>query len=227
MWKPEFSRGAYPTREEFIDACIPIVRDEIGKLASLGVDHVQLDEPWMLMMADPAHRARVGAGELSEEINLCVRTINEAVTGAEIPLSLHLCHGHFNRQRSTDTGYEPIIEALGDIQVGRLAMEFAAPQSHGMDSLRAFPRDKVLGLGVIDHCDPRIERPEDVVSRAERAMKYVDADRITLNPDCGFSPGCQNPMDLDEAYLKLRSLAVGAAILKGEGDGGADQDVVL
>ena len=50
------------------------------------------------------------------------------------------------------------------------------------------------------------------------AMKYVDADRITLNPDCGFSPGSQNPMDLDEAYLKLRSLAAGAAILRGEGD---------
>jgi len=218
MWNQELSSGAYPTREEFIDACIPIVREEIRKLAALGVDHVQLDEPWLLMMADPAHRDRVGAGELSEEIALCVRTVNEAVTGAEIPLSLHLCHGHFNRQRSTDTGYEPIIEALGDIQVERLAMEFAAPQSHGIESLREFPRDKVLGLGVIDHCDPRIESPEDVVSRAQMAMKYVDADRITLNPDCGFSPGSQNPMDLDEAYLKLRSLAAGAAILRGEGD---------
>ena len=56
------------------------------------------------------------------------------------------------------------------------------------------------------------------MSRAQMAMKYVDADRITLNPDCGFSPGSQNPMDLDEAYLKLRSLAAGAAILRGEGD---------
>ena len=61
--------------------------------------------------------------------------------------SLHLCHGHFNRERSTDTGYEPIIEALGDIHVGRLAMEFAAPQSHGIDSLGKFPRDKVLLRG--------------------------------------------------------------------------------
>ena len=215
MWQRELSGEAYPTREEFIDACVPIVRDEISKLAALGVDHVQLDEPWMLMMADPAHRARSGAGELTEEIDLCVRTINEVVTGAEIPLSIHLCHGHFNRQRTTDTGYEPIIEALGDIQVGRFAMEFAAPQSHGIDALSQFPRDKVLGLGVIDHCDARIESPEDVVSRAEAAMKYVEADRITLNPDCGFSPGVQNPMDLDEAYSKLCSVAAGAAILKG------------
>lgn len=217
MWKQELSSEAYPTRQDFIAACIPIVRDEIRKLAALGVTHVQLDEPWLLMMADPAHRERTGAGGLAGQIDLCVRSINEAVAGAEIPLSLHMCHGHFNRNRSTDTGYEPIIEALGDIQVGRLAMEFAAPQSHGIDALREFPRDKVLGLGVIDHCDNRVETPQDVVARAEAAMKYVDADRITLNPDCGFSPGVQNPMDLDEAYLKLCSLAAGAAILKGAG----------
>ena len=217
LWKPQLSSQAYPTREDFMGACIPIIRDEIGKLAALGVDHVQLDEPWMLMMADPAHRKRVGAGDLAEQIALCVQTINDTVSGAQVPLSLHLCHGHFNRRRSTDVGYEPIIEALGDIEVDRFAMEFAAPQSHGIASLSQFPKGKVLGLGVIDHCDPRVESPEDVVSHAEAAMKYVDAERITLNPDCGFSPGSQNPMDLDEAYLKLCSLAVGATRLKGTG----------
>jgi 5-methyltetrahydropteroyltriglutamate--homocysteine methyltransferase len=220
LWKAEISAGAYPTREAFIDACIPIVRDEIGKLAALGIDHVQLDEPWLLMMADPAHRERVGAGELSEQIELCVRVINETVAGAAVPLSLHLCHGHFDRRRSTDVGYEPIIEALGRIDVQRLAMEFAAPQSHGIEALREFPADKVLGLGVIDHCDTRVETPEDVARRAEAATAYVDAERLTLNPDCGFSPGSQNPMDLDEAYLKLKSLVAGAALLKGESDGG-------
>ena len=73
-----------------------------------------------------------------------------------------------------------------------------------------------LGLGVIDHCDSRVETADDVVRRAESAMQYVEAGRITLNPDCGFSPGSQNPMDLDEAYAKLRSLSAGAAVLKGD-----------
>jgi 5-methyltetrahydropteroyltriglutamate--homocysteine methyltransferase len=219
MWKEQFSRGAYPEREEFIAACIPIIRDEISKLAALGVSHVQLDEPWLLMMADPAHRERVGAGELNEQIELCVNTMNETVAGADISLSMHLCHGHFDRERATDTGYEPIIEALGNINVDRFAMEFTAPQSHGIQSLEQFPKDKMLGLGVIDHCDPRVETADDIVGRAKAAIEYVDADRLTLNPDCGFSPGAQNPMDLDEAYAKLRALAAGAAILRGD-DGG-------
>ena len=43
-------------------------------------------------------------------------------------------------------------------------------------------------------------------------MRYVDKERITLHPDCGFSPSVQNPMDLDEAYLKLKAMCQGSTI---------------
>jgi hypothetical protein len=42
----------------------------------------------------------------------------------------------------------------------------------------------------------------------------VAASRIVLHPDCGFSPSVQNPMDLDEAYVKLKALAAGADRLR-------------
>jgi methionine synthase II (cobalamin-independent) len=45
-------------------------------------------------------------------------------------------------------------------------------------------------------------------------MQYVPAERITLNPDCGFAPSSANPMDLDEAYLKLSAMCQAANILK-------------
>src|SRR5688500_13706151 len=45
MWSPEHSRGAYNTREAFLDACVPLVRRELQRLADLGVDAVQLDDP--------------------------------------------------------------------------------------------------------------------------------------------------------------------------------------
>ncbi len=215
MWREDLSSGAYPTREEFMEACIPILRAEIAKLAAIGIDHIQIDEPWLLEMADPNHRERLGVDDLAYEIDLCVRTVNAALEGSGgIETSMHLCHGHFDRIRATEGGYEPIIEALGDINVGRFAMEFAAPQSHGIESLSLFPSGKVLGLGVIDHCDSVVETPDVVVERAETALKYVDAKNMTINPDCGFSPGAQNPMDLDEAYVKLTAMCEGAAILR-------------
>ena len=45
-------------------------------------------------------------------------------------------------------------------------------------------------------------------------MEFVPKERLTLNPDCGFAPSSINPMDFDEAYLKLRAMCQGAALLR-------------
>ena len=45
-------------------------------------------------------------------------------------------------------------------------------------------------------------------------MRYVDGDRIVLHPDSGFVPSVQNPMDLDEAYEKLKVMCQAAARLR-------------
>ena len=208
MWKEDVSGGAYSTREEFMVACAEILRNEVGKLADLGVDHIQIDEPWLLLLVDKEHRERMGITDIEHEIETCVGMINRVVKAAgDTPTSVHMCHAHFARKRYADGGYEPIIDALADINVDRFAMEFAAPESRGVDVLARFPESKVLGLGVIDQIDRNVETPEIVIDRVEEALKFVPADRITLNPDCGFSPGAQNPMDIDEAYLKLSAIS--------------------
>jgi 5-methyltetrahydropteroyltriglutamate--homocysteine methyltransferase len=106
------------------------------------------------------------------------------------------------------------MSALGRMSVQRFAMEFATPDAGGIGVLKDFPEDKILGLGVIDHTDPHIESPDEVVRRVEAAMEFVPKERITLNPDCGFAPSSANPMDLDEAYLKLQAMCQGAEILR-------------
>jgi 5-methyltetrahydropteroyltriglutamate--homocysteine methyltransferase len=213
-WHREFSASAYPRREDYMEACVPILRREVQALADAGADHIQIDEPWLLLLVDPEHRRRIGVTDMDREIDLCVRMVNAVVAGAGVPTSMHLCHAHFNRRRFSEGGYEPIIDALGEINVTRFAMEFAAPQSHGVNVLARFPEKKVLGLGVIDHCDAQVEEPETVVKRVEAALKYVPPERVTLNPDCGFSPSAQNPMDFDEAYLKLSAMCRAAAVLR-------------
>ena len=55
---------------------------------------------------------------------------------------------------------------------------------------------------------------DEVAARAELAMRYVDKERIVLHPDCGFAPSVQNPMDLDEAYEKLKVMSLAAARLR-------------
>lgn len=215
MWSPEHSTGAYATREDFMDACIPIINGELQRLTSLGVDAIQLDDPWLALLVDAEYRARVGIDDVEHEIEMAVQGVNGAVEGVDHPLiSVHLCHAHANRQHSTRGPYDLIVGALGRMRVQRFAMEFATPDAGGIEVLAQFPDDRLLGLGVIDHTDINVETPETVVERAEAAMRYVPAERLTLNPDCGFAPSSINPMDLDEAFLKLRALCVGAELLR-------------
>jgi len=58
------------------------------------------------------------------------------------------------------------------------------------------------------------QTPEQIVARVERALKRIDAKRITLNPDCGFAPGSAAKVDLDEVYLKLSAEAEAARRLR-------------
>ncbi len=52
------------------------------------------------------------------------------------------------------------------------------------------------------------------MARVEEAMKYVDPERLSLNPDCGFSPGRAAYAPLDEAYAKLKNEAEAARRLR-------------
>ena len=215
MWSAEHSTGAYPTREEFIDACVPIINDEVHRLAALGVDAIQLDDPWLSLLVDPSYREAEGIDDIDHEIELSVQSVNRSVDClGGVLVSVHFCHAHFNREHATKGPYDLIIEALGDMNVERFAMEFATPDAGGVGALKNFPAGKTLGLGVIDHTDRHVETPEEVSARAETAMEFVPKERLTLNPDCGFSPSSINPMDLDEAYLKLCALSGGAALLR-------------
>ena len=42
----------------------------------------------------------------------------------------------------------------------------------------------------------------------------IPMERISLHPDCGFSPSVQNPMDLDEAGAKLGAMCEAAKLLR-------------
>ena len=215
MWHPDHSASAYPNPEDFMAATVPILRREIELLRDAGVDTVQLDEPWLSRMVDPKIREQDGITDPAYEMDLCVDMINQTVDGIEgIDTGMHLCHAHFDHKHGSEGPYDMIMPALNKVRVGTISLEYATPVAGGMDSLANFPRDVRLGLGCIDHCDRQGEKPAQVVARVEEAMRYVEKERITLHPDCGFAPSVQNPMDLDEAYLKLSAMCQAAQELR-------------
>jgi 5-methyltetrahydropteroyltriglutamate--homocysteine methyltransferase len=215
MWHPEHSRAAYPTRERLMADCVGLLRREIEAVREAGADTVQLDEPWLATLVDPRFVAEEGIADVRRELDLCVDLVNQTLDGiGGIATGMHLCHAHFDRQHKTEGPYDLIMPALARIRVGTISLEYATPVAGGLASLAAFPAGPRLGFGCIDHCDRGVETPEEVVARVEAAMRHIPAERITLHPDCGFAPSVQNPMDLDEAYLKLRSLCEAARTLR-------------
>jgi 5-methyltetrahydropteroyltriglutamate--homocysteine methyltransferase len=215
MWHPEHSRHAYPTRERLMADCVGVLRREIEAVRAAGADTVQLDEPWVATLVDPRFREREGIRDPRYEMDLCVDLVNQTLEGiGGIATAMHLCHAHFDHRHATEGPYDLIMPALARLRVGTLCMEYATPVAGGLASLAHFPESVQLGLGCIDHCDRQVERPEDVAARVEATMRQVGKERITLNPDCGFSPSVQNPMDLDEAYGKLRAMCAAAELLR-------------
>jgi 5-methyltetrahydropteroyltriglutamate--homocysteine methyltransferase len=215
IWHPEHSRRAYPEREQFMADCADVLRREIEAVRAAGADTVQLDEPWLATLVDPRFQAEEGIDDVAYEMALCADLMNRVLDGVTgIETSMHLCHAHFNRQHKTEGPYDLIMPTLGRIRVGTISLELATPVAGGVAALAGFPEGVRLGLGCVDHTDRHVETPEEVVARVEAALRHVSAERITLHPDCGFAPSVQNPMDLDEAYGKLKALAGAASGLR-------------
>jgi 5-methyltetrahydropteroyltriglutamate--homocysteine methyltransferase len=73
-----------------------------------------------------------------------------------------------------------------------------------------------LGFGCVDVRCPEIDSVETIVARIRSALRYLPPERLSLNPDCGFAPSGNNPIPLDEPYLKLKALAQAARQLRTE-----------
>ena len=113
-------------------------------------------------------------------------------------------------------GFEPLIPYLYRANVDILALELAADDAGTVDALKGFPDEKVLGMGLIDVLSREVDKPDVLIGRVKSMQRFVDSSRLILNPDCGFAPAHNNPISLDEAYLKLRSVSAAATQLRAD-----------
>ena len=89
LWEAESSAKAYPTRDQFIDALVPILRNELLALVETGVSVVQIDEPHLCVLVDPKVRATFDDPQY--EMDLAAAKINEVIEGVQgTRLAMHL-----------------------------------------------------------------------------------------------------------------------------------------
>lgn len=216
MWDPVASAKAYPTREEFVQDCVPILRREIELLREEGVSIIQVDDPHLCLFVDP--EVRSGYKNPDQAADFAVDMDNQVVADfKDVSLAVHLCRRAGARARGEaqhQGSYEPIMQQLRRLDVGHITMEFTTPGSGEMSVLRQLREDVEIGLGVVSTLPGEIDLPETIVARVEQALQHVAPERITLNPECGFAPGSAAKVDIDEVYTKLKNEVAAAKMLR-------------
>jgi len=207
MWDPVKSAKAYPTRESFIRDCVPILRRELQLLRDEGVSIVQIDDPHLCLFVDP--QVRAGYANPDQAADFAVDMDNEVASAVDdVKLAVHLCRRAGARARGEadhQGGYDPILKQLARLKVHHVTMEFTTPGAGDMSVFRHLPENIEVGLGCVS-CQPgQVDSAETIVGRVEAALKHLPADRITLNPDCGFAPGSAADVSIDEVYIKLKN----------------------
>ena len=216
LWHPVRSRKAYPQRDDFVRDCVAPLRREIELIRRIGIDIVQIDDPHLCLFVDPD--VRRSYDDPDRAADFAVDMINALVDGfGGVKFAVHLCRraGARVRGEKHHAGtYGPILAQLNRLKVQHLTMEFTAAGADDLESLGRLRGDFELGLGVVDVTPGETQTAEQIVARVERALERVEAQRITLNPDCGFAPGSAARVDLDEVYLKLCAEAQAARLLR-------------
>jgi 5-methyltetrahydropteroyltriglutamate--homocysteine methyltransferase len=173
---------------------------------------------------DPKYREQRsghwGTGQFADveaELRLGVNSTNRLarpLRQAGAYVILHVCRGNIERHSDAQGDFRAIAPILFQADVDELALEFALPEAGSPAVLVELPARLRLGFGCLDVRCEQVEAPETIVARVQQALRHIPAERITLNPDCGFAPSGNNPIPLDEPYAKLKALAQAATQLR-------------
>jgi 5-methyltetrahydropteroyltriglutamate--homocysteine methyltransferase len=188
---------AYAEPGELVRALARRLNAEARSLAEAGADLLQIDEPFL-------------AG-YPEQVELAVEAVNIVTEDVPVTWALHVCYGNRYARPSWEGHYDFLFPAVKAARVDQIVLEFARK---GLDDLRLIRQhgwDKWLGLGVIDVKKPAVESAELVASRIRRALEYVPADRLMINPDCGL-----RHLAPEVTRQKLRAMVAGVALVRAE-----------
>jgi 5-methyltetrahydropteroyltriglutamate--homocysteine methyltransferase len=109
-------------------------------------------------------------------------------------------------------GYQALRPYLDRLQVTQLVLEYATDRA---GTLVAF-EGKELGLGVVNPRTEQVETPAQIRSAVEEALGLYPAERVFLNPDCGFGTFSSRPMNTREmASAKVAAMVAAARDLRG------------
>jgi len=185
----------YPDLREAALAYAEAVREEVEDLFAAGADIIQLDEPYM--------QARPEAAEAYG-----IEALNAALRGTAGTTCVHICFGYAALIHERPDGYS-FLPQLHQACCHQISIE-TAQSDLDCSVLSSLPEQTIL-LGVIDLSSPEVESVETIVERVQRALPYIDKERVVLAPDCGMKY-----LPRDASLHKLSNMVEAAKILRSQ-----------
>jgi 5-methyltetrahydropteroyltriglutamate--homocysteine methyltransferase len=189
--------SGYEKPGDLVRALARRLNAEARALAEAGADFLQIDEPFL-------------AG-YPEHVELAVEAVNIVTENVPTTWALHVCYGNRYARPSWEGHYDFLFPAVQAARVDQVVLEFARKGLDDLQLIREYGWDKWLGFGVIDVKSAEVETPELVAERIRRALEYVPADRLMINPDCGL-----RHLTPEVARRKLRAMVAGVATVRAE-----------
>ena len=226
-WFEGLSDSVYPSPEDLAADVVAILREEIVALRDMGCDFVQLDEPILsqVVFGEESTETFMCAAlpnrrDPTDELEFAVRLMNETLEGITgIRTGVHVCRGNWSRREEVllTGNYGPMLPYLSQMNIDQLVLECATPRAGEMDVFKEYGNEKEIGLGVVNPRTDGIESTEEIVTLVKELLRYFDAEKIYLNPDCGFGTFAERNVNTTEvACQKMRAITQAAEQLRAE-----------
>lgn len=166
-----FVRDDQPRRDTCRQLALAL-RDEVADLEAAGIRIIQIDEP-AFREGLPLKRSE-WAGYL-QWASECFRL---AAGGADAATQIHthMCYSEFN----------DIIDAIAALDADVITIETARSHLGLLDAFADFAYPSEIGPGVWDIHSPRVPSVEEMAAVIESALRWLPAERLWVNPDCGL-----------------------------------------
>ena len=226
MWMECISDRAYAHRESIARDVVRVLREELADLLAAGVSLVQFDEPVLseVVYGHARERRTFMCGALGEkldtpsELAFAEQLLQQLTEGfPRERLGLHVCRGNWSPDErvALHGDYAPLVALLSRAPVGTLFLELCTPRAGDGRLLAAIPRDKRIGIGVVNQKRVDVETPEQICAQVAPLVELLGAERVLLNPDCGFATFADNPLASAQiAQQKLAAIVAASKLLR-------------
>jgi 5-methyltetrahydropteroyltriglutamate--homocysteine methyltransferase len=172
------------------------LREEALELEQAGIPIIQIDEP-AFAEAMPLEADR--HEDYFDDAVRCFKLITSALKDST-QVHTHMCYSEFDR-------IMPHIKRLDadviSIEAGRSGMGV-------LESFRCSGYESGIGAGLYDIHSSRIPTATELSGRIDRILKYIPAEQIWVNPDCGLKT-----RGWGEALSALQNMVTAAVLMRG------------